>query len=225
MTCPLCRENDARSYFQDRRRDYYQCRVCGLVFVPSWQFLSANEEKKRYDLHRNSPEDPGYRRFVSRMFIPLQQRLAPASNGLDFGSGPEPALSKMFEETGHFMTRFDRFYEYVPAALERQYDFITATEVVEHLHDPHRELDRLWSCLKPDGWLGIMTAPVAAQEAFSQWHYKNDPTHVCFFSQRTFAWLAFQWNAAVTFLARDVLLFHKRSADPGQRVVVNEDSE
>jgi len=121
-----------RSYCRDRRRDYYRCPVCCLVFVPPWQFLSAEEEKKRYDLHRNSPEDPGYRRFLSRMFIPLQQWLATGSDGLDFGSGPEPMLSRMFEEAGHSMTLFDHFYEHAPAALERPYDFITATEVVEH---------------------------------------------------------------------------------------------
>jgi len=112
MTCPLCRSDGARSYFQDSRRDYYRCQVCGLVFVPPWQFLPAEEEKKRYDLHRNSPGDPGYRRFLSRLFIPLQRLLIPESEGLDFGSGPEPALSRMFEEAGHSMVIFDHFYEH-----------------------------------------------------------------------------------------------------------------
>jgi len=215
MICPLCRSDEVRSYCRDRRRDYYRCPVCCLVFVPPWQFLSAEEEKKRYDLHRNSPEDPGYRRFLSRMFIPLQQWLATGSDGLDFGSGPEPMLSRMFEEEGHSMTLFDHFYEHAPAALERPYDFITATEVVEHLHHPNRELERLWACLKEGGWLGIMTSHAVPQEAFPRWHYKNDPTHVCFFSPQTFAWLALQWNAELTFADRDVVFFRKRSSLPG----------
>lgn len=209
--CPLCRSNDVRNHSRDRRRDYYRCQVCRLVFVPPRQFLSAEEEKKRYDLHRNSPDDPGYRRFLSRMFIPLQQWLAPGSHGLDFGSGPEPTLSRMFEEAGHTMTLFDHFYEHAPAALEQQYDFITATEVVEHLHDPRKELDRLWACLKEGGWLGIMTGHIVEDEAFSQWHYKNDPTHVCFFSRQTSAWLALQWNAEMTFADGDVVFYRKRT--------------
>ncbi len=225
MTCPLCRRDDARNFFQDRRRDYYRCQVCSLVFVPPWQFLSAEEEKKRYDLHRNSPEDPDYRRFLSRMFIPLQRWLAPGSDGLDFGSGPEPTLSLMFEEAGHSMTLFDHFYEHVPAALERHYDFITATEVVEHLRDPKKELERLWACLKQGGRLGIMTTHAVEQEAFSQWHYKNDPTHVCFFSRQTFAWMALQWNAEATFADGDVVFFRKQSVLPGQHgVAVREGS-
>lgn len=218
MTCSLCRTDDVRSYFRDSRRDYYRCGVCGLVFVPPRQFLRVEEEKKRYDLHRNSPEDPDYRRFLSRLFTPLRQRLAPGSGGLDFGSGPGPTLSRMFEEAGHTMTLFDHFYEHVPAALEQRYDFITATEVVEHLHDPNRELDRLWACLKEGGWLGIMTAQAVSREAFPQWHYKNDPTHVCFFSPSTFSWLALRWNAEVTFADGDVVLFRKRVNLTGRNI-------
>lgn len=208
-SCPLCRTEKAREYSQDKHRQYYQCRVCGLVFVPSGQFLSDEDEKKRYDLHQNSPQDLNYRRFLGRLFIPLQKRLVPRSHGLDFGSGPGPTLSRMFEEAGHHMALFDRFYEPVPTALERQYDFITATEVVEHLHDPHQELDRLWACLKPGGWLGIMTNCAVEREGFLHWYYKNDPTHVTFFSPATFSWLALQWRAKVIFEDSAVVLFHK----------------
>ena len=215
--CPLCACEGASTYFRDERRDYYRCPVCGLVFVPPLQFLPAEEEKKRYDLHRNSSDDPGYRCFLSRLFIPLERRLAPASSGLDFGSGPGPTLSRMFEEAGHTMSIFDHFYEPVPAVLEQRYDFITATEVVEHLHDPRKELARLWNCLNEGGWLGIMTSHAVPQEAFPQWHYKNDPTHVCFYSPHTFSWLARQWDAELTFSEGDVVIFRKRSAAPGRR--------
>jgi hypothetical protein len=212
VPCPLCATEDAAGYFRDRRRDYHRCGVCGLIFVPSRQFLRVDEEKKRYDLHRNAPGDPGYRRFLSRLFLPLQQRLAPGSSGLDFGSGPSPTLARMFEEAGHTMTIFDHFYEHVPAVLERRYDFITATEVVEHLHRPRKELERLWACLNEGGWLGIMTAHAVSRDAFPRWYYKNDLTHVCFFSPRTFSWLALQWNAEMTIAAGDVVLFRKRSS-------------
>jgi hypothetical protein len=207
--CPLCQTEKAREYSQDKHRQYYQCQVCSLVFVPSWQFLSAADEKKRYDLHQNSPHDLNYRRFLSRLFEPLQKKLMPASNGLDFGSGPEPTLSRMFEEVGHTMTLFDHFYEPIPAVLTQQYDFITATEVVEHLHDPKKELERLWTCLTPGGWLGIMTNCAVDRETFSRWYYKNDLTHVCFFSQATFSWLALRWQAEVVFVGSDVVLIHK----------------
>ncbi len=208
-SCPLCRTADAGLIHQDRRRDYYRCRVCRLVFVPPIQFLSAEGEKAEYDLHRNSPDDPGYRRFLSRLFVPMQERLAPRSQGLDFGSGPGPTLSLMFAEQGHSMAIYDHYYARDASVLERQYDFITATEVVEHLHDPKQELDRLWACLKPGGWLGIMTKLARDRKAFAQWHYKNDPTHVCFFARATFEWIAEQWQASLTFVAKDVIFLYK----------------
>jgi len=211
ITCPLCKADDVRAFSQDKRRNYYQCGVCSLVFVLPWQFLSEEDEKKRYDLHQNSPEDLGYRCFLSRMLISLQHNLAPGSHGLDFGSGPEPTLSLLFEEAGHSMTLYDIYYQNEPAVFERVYDFITATEVVEHLREPKKDLDRVWNCLKQGGRLGIMTRMAVDQEAFSQWHYKNDLTHICFYAPATFAWLARAWNADVTFPESDIAIFHKRN--------------
>ena len=42
-----------------------------------------------------------YRKFLSRMFKPMMERIEPDSYGLDFGSGPGPTLNLMFEEEGH----------------------------------------------------------------------------------------------------------------------------
>ncbi|MCP4716771.1 MAG: class I SAM-dependent methyltransferase [Deltaproteobacteria bacterium] len=209
-SCPLCFSQDHDAFFSNRDRDYLRCPLCHLVFVPPEQFLSAEEEKDRYDSHRNSSDDPRYRLFLSRLFTPMQDRLDPGSCGLDFGSGPGPTLSVMFEEVGHTMSLYDPFYAPDQSALENKYDFITATEVVEHLHQPEREFSRLWGCLKPGGFLGIMTKLVIDRDAFSCWHYIRDPTHVCFFSQETFTWLAQQWQAELTFSGNDAIIMHKK---------------
>lgn len=182
------------------------------MFVPPSQFLSAEDEKKRYDLHQNSPEDAGYCAFLKRLIIPLQNCLPPKGMGLDFGSGPTPTISLMFEQAGHTMTLFDYFYHPDSGALKKQYDFITATEVLEHLHDPGKELERLWTCLKLGGHLGIMTQYAGSRDAFSTWHYKNDMTHVCFFSRSTFTWLARKWDAEMTFPDEGVIIFRKTEA-------------
>jgi len=89
-------------------------------------------------------------------------------------------------------------------------NFITTSETVEHLHDPKNELDQLWRCLKPGGRLGVMTKLALDQEAFARWHYKNEMTHVCFFSRESFQWLAGRWQAEVAFADKDVTIFHKR---------------
>ena len=209
--CPLCRVETHDEYYQDQRRNYFSCRICHLVFVPSTHYLSEADEKAAYDHHENSPTDPDYRRFLTRLWAPLQERLPSNSHGLDFGSGPGPTLSVMFEEIGHAVTLYDHFYAHNPTALLQPYDFITATEVVEHLHDPATILWQLWTLLKPGGYLGLMTKLVKDQKAFATWHYKNDLTHVCFFSKSTFVWLADQWQAQLEFFHNDVILFSKKT--------------
>lgn len=188
-----------------------RCEICSLVFVPEGFHLDREAEKAVYDQHENSPDDPRYREFLSRLFDPLVERLTPGSNGLDFGAGPGPTLSVMLDEAGFAMSIYDPFYAPNEKVFDSTYKFITATEVVEHLHHPGRELDRLWNLLKPGGWLGIMTKRVRDQKAFSTWHYKNDPTHVCFYALETFEWLARLWNAELLVAGDDVVLLQKSS--------------
>lgn len=209
-SCPLCAAGGQALFFSDRRRDYWQCPRCELVHVPKAQRLDRDGELAEYLKHQNSPEDAGYRRFLSRLFLPLNQRLPAHSQGLDFGCGPGPTLSLMFEEQGHSVALYDPFFADRPELLEREYDFVTATEVLEHLHEPGRELTRLWRCLRPGGYLGVMTKRVLSREAFANWHYKNDPTHVCFFSESSFSYLAETLNAELEFPAADVALLRNR---------------
>lgn len=207
--CPLCASAEVRPFWRDERREYLRCGVCSLVFVPPRFFLTPEAERQRYDLHRNASGDTGYRSYLSRLFAPMNRVLAPESSGLDFGSGPEPVLSRMFEEAGHRMTRYDRCYAADPAALGRKYDFIVACEVVEHLRDPAGELDRLWSCLRPGGRLGIMTQLLLVPDAFPAWHYKNDLTHIRFYAPATIVLLARRWGAEPAFPDRDVAMMRK----------------
>ncbi|MEH6491018.1 MAG: class I SAM-dependent methyltransferase [Halopseudomonas sp.] len=180
-----------------------------MVHVPGAWHLSPAAERAEYDRHENDPQDEGYRRFLSRLATPLLQQLPAASRGLDFGCGPGPALAAMLREAGHTVALHDIHYQPNPAALNDRWDFITATEVVEHLAQPLLVLDQLWACLQPGGWLGLMTKRVRDQDAFKRWHYINDPTHICFFSERSFAWLATRWNAELQLIGSDVVLLRK----------------
>ncbi len=213
--CPLCGGKRTDVYLTDKARQYDICRDCALVFVPARFHPGAAAEKARYDSHNNHPDDPGYRKFLNRLFAPLCERLPEAACGLDFGCGPGPALAAMFREKGFSIDLHDKFYAANPAVFSRTYDFITATEVLEHLQQPGLELARLFEMLKDGGMLGVMTKLAKDRRAFENWHYKRDPTHICFFSVPTFEWLADAWQARIEFVAKDAVLIHKRAAAAG----------
>ena len=210
MRCPLCRSDDCRPFFRDRRRDYLRCGQCRLVFVPPDQYLDRQAEQAEYDLHENAVDDPGYRRFLGRVFDPLRARVPAPATGLDFGCGPGPALAAMFEEADYDMALFDVFYAPDRAVLTPgSYDFVTATEVFEHLHHPGQEIEGLLRLLRPGGWLGVMTKRVIDRQAFAGWHYKNDLTHVCFFSEATFQRIAERFGLHLEIVGKDVVLLQK----------------
>lgn len=215
--CPLCSNPDILPYHRDAYRQYLHCPVCDLVFVHRDHYLSREEELQRYDHHQNELHDPGYRKFLSQMGIPMLKRISPTSTGLDFGSGPGPLLAQMFVEAGHDMALFDTFYAPDETVFSGSYDFITTTEVAEHLHRPLEEFDRLWACLKPGGYLGVMTSQRTPDLDFPAWHYIKDETHVIFFSPRTMTWLAKRWGAMLEFISSSVVIFQKQPENtPGQ---------
>ena len=207
--CSLCSSVNVSPFFEDKKRAYLRCENCKLVFVPSDYWLNEHEERAIYNLHKNTATDQGYRKFLSRLSDPLLTRLSPKCTGLDFGCGPGPTLSVILEEAGHRVDLYDFFYFNAPDLLRKKFDFITATEVVEHLNSPDREFRKLFSMLNPGGLLAIMTKLVIDLDAFSQWHYIRDLTHVCFYDQRTFEYLAQRFEAKLYLIEKDVIFLKK----------------
>ncbi|QUJ67585.1 class I SAM-dependent methyltransferase [Photobacterium sp. GJ3] len=208
--CTLCNNTAVVPYHQDRRRPYLQCQNCCLIFADPASHLTPEEEKAIYDQHENHVDDEGYRGFLQRLASPLAAKLPQEPlDGLDFGCGPGPALAAIFREQGHRMAVYDPYYAPDNQVLERQYDFVTCTEAIEHFYTPGREWQQLLSLVKPGGWLGLMTKLATDVAAFSRWHYKNDPTHVSFFSRETFQFLAQRDGLTVEFVGNDVIMLRK----------------
>lgn len=208
--CPLCHSERSSLYSKHKTGEYRLCDICSLVYVLPSSYLNEEEEKARYDLHTNSPDDINYKRFLSRVLNPVKERIKEGSSGLDFGSGPGPTLSKMFEESGYKMSIYDHYYAKNEEVLSRKYDFITSTEVVEHLYDPKTVLDNLMMMLEKDGLLALLTQTYPLQEEFDMWYYKNDPTHVCFFSLATMHWLALKHSCDLEIIGKDIFIFRTK---------------
>lgn len=188
--CPLCLANRTTLKATVQGRDYFSCGVCSLVFMDPAQRLDAEAERQHYNTHENDPADPRYRAFLQPLATAVLDNIKAGDCGLDYGSGPGPALSVMFGEQGFSVNNYDPFFAPDTALLEQHYDFITCTETVEHFHSPATEFACLDSLLRPGGWLGIMTQWYTADTELADWHYLRDPTHVCFYHVDTLQWLA-----------------------------------
>ena len=208
LHCTLC-GNLAQPFAQLDVRDFFRCGTCQLIFADPATLPDPETEKAHYDHHDNTPGDAGYRRFLSQLADPLCERLKPGDCGLDFGCGPGPALAQMLNERGFACRTYDPIYDPDPAPLDQQYDFVTCTEVVEHLHRPEREWQQFALLVKPGGWLGIMTHWLVDDNAFAHWYYHRDPTHVCFWQPDPFAWLARKQGWHITLVDNPVVLMQK----------------
>ena len=138
------------------------------------------------------------------------------------GCGPSPALAAMLRVRGYEVRLYDPAYTADDAALEQRYDFVTATEVVEHVHYAAALWPRLLSLLGPGAPLVVMTKRVRDEASFAGWHYIRDPTHVRFYALQTFEWIAARYGAALSVEgAWDVKEFSKeRISAPSSTPVV-----
>lgn len=208
-TCPLCQSEGASEFYRARTRPYFRCPTCTLVFVPALFHLTAREEKQRYELHQNNPEDDAYRAFLMKLGNPLMKHLEPGAHGLDYGSGPGPTLSLILIENGFPTTIYDPYFADDPAVLDKSYNFLTCTETVEHFRNPARHWQRMVDLVKPDGWMGIMTSLMVDDTDFTSWHYARDDTHIAFYSHSTVEWIADRYSLKMEIIGDSVILMKK----------------
>jgi SAM-dependent methyltransferase len=206
--CPLCQAPSAPFQTVDALH-YRRCPDCGLVFLEPAQRPGLAAERARYDLHKNDPGDPRYRRFLAPLFEAIRARLPAGARGLDYGCGPGSGLAAMLREAGFSVNLYDPYYAPDASVLDGRYDFIACSEVAEHFHDPRSEFRKLDGLLKPGGWLGLMTGVLRENVDFANWHYRRDPTHVCFYRPETLRWIARALGWRLDSLDGNVVLFRK----------------
>jgi SAM-dependent methyltransferase len=211
--CPVCRGHATEVFARIAARVYRRCATCSARYLEPAHRPTPEAERAEYLLHRNDPADAGYRKFLARLADPLLARLPDRAEGLDYGCGPGPALAAMLAEAGHRVALYDPVFAPDPAPLARTHDFVTCTEVAEHFHDPAAEFTRLRGLLRPGGWLAVMTCFQTDDARFAGWQYRADPTHVVFYREATFRYLAAAWGMHIEVPRKDVVLLRQ----PGGR--------
>ena len=189
-------------------RRYRACATCDLYFLNPECRLDADAERRRYDLHDGDLADAGYAGFVRPLIEAIGATVPRDARGLDFGAGRTPVLAHLLRTRGYDVAVHDAFYWPATEVFEQKFDFVVACEVIEHLYDPARELSRLRGVLNPGGTLFVMTDPRRDEVDFDLWYYRRDPTHVAFYSARTFRFIAPAFGFKNVDVAHRVVTFH-----------------
>lgn len=210
-SCPLCFSASIKEFSEINNKFYYRCNKCRLIFLDKKFFLSEDEEKLRYQSHNNDLNDERYILHLSKLTNRLIPYLNPGDTGLDYGSGTGKPISFILGKAGYNVSDYDPFFYNDKELLEREYNFITCTETAEHFHHPRKEFDQFSSILKSGGILAIMTNFYSDEISFDEWWYHRDPTHVSFYSVKTFEWLSenFNWNILSVDLIDNVIILQK----------------
>lgn len=185
--CKICGA-DTKNVQNKKGKMFHFCPYCNFVSKDEKDFPKEIEKKQRYEEHNNSFEDPRYVAYFEKFIkAALSGFVEPGSRGLDFGSGPEPVLAEILKTGyGFDMDIYDKFYSPEKPYGQKTYDFITATEVVEHLEEPMKVFRLFNRLLKPGGMLAVMTLMHHNdRERFFKWHYIRDITHISFYCVET----------------------------------------
>lgn len=190
--CRIC-GSDTLAIHHPRIGLFHYCTNCEFISKSEGDIISHADELKIYSTHQNSIDDP---RYVDYFYKFLDEAVFPfvkgEIHGLDFGSGPSPVLSQLLIRDHNFkMDIYDYYYASDKVYLNKQYDLILSTEVVEHLSDPIAYFQLFVDLLKPGGVLAIMTLFHNNDEAyFLDWHYIRDLSHVSFYTLKTMETIA-----------------------------------
>lgn len=205
MNCTLC-GNQTQLFKTINEMKYLKCKQCKAIMLDKVSYLSKEAEKERYEEHNNDVEDLGYQKFVSPIVSAVLKDYTKDHKGLDFGAGTGPVITKLLRDQGYNIKTYDPFFANKPERLEEKYDYIVCCEVIEHFYNPAKEFKLLRSLLKLGGTLYLKTNIYHKDIVFESWYYKDDATHVFFYSKESLEWIRESYNFSTLEMSKDMII-------------------
>ena len=206
--CPLC-DSNAILFWEGNKKRFFKCSHCEAVHRDFDQFPSNLEETERYLKHEYNELDKGYYQFIRPL---VEQILTKAFKGeelLDYGCGHQPVLAEYLSGQGYSCSHFDPLFYPDRSLLKKSFDHLICCEVMEHFHHPRQSFEEMYGLIKPGGYLFCMTDLYETADEFGNWYYKNDQTHVFFYSLKSLKVIADMIGFKTVERDERVILFHK----------------
>lgn len=201
MNCPLCNKT-ANFFLTGENRQYQLCDHCGLIFVPNKFHLNQKSEVERYREHENSLNNKGYVAMFMNKISLIKDHCPKIKTALDFGCGYEPVLKTLLEKEKIETEIYDpNFFPNFPT--NKTFDLVISTETFEHFRNPMDDIKKAVNSVSPSGFLAVMTRfyPLEqnkpSKKSFSAWYYQRDPTHIAFYTSKTFEWLTKKFGLSI----------------------------
>lgn len=172
--------------------EYNYCDNCEFISKDEKYVITSAEELRIYNNHNNSIEDLKYVEYFNKFIITSILPYITKGKVLDFGSGPVPVFSILLERDYKFKVDiYDYFYQPDKVYVDKKYDLITSTEVIEHLKNPIEYFSLFKNLLVENGYLSIMTLFHPNNDfEFLNWHYMRDMSHISFYTPKTMRFIA-----------------------------------
>ena len=184
MICSLCSGNTS-AFLIYREQTYFRCKKCESILLNPDNLPKPEFEKFRYDMHSDDIESEGYQNFVAPLVNEVTENFLKNDSGLDYGCGKTAIVQILLQRKGFQIKGFDPIYKNETSLLNKKYNYITCCEVAEHFHYPALEFKKLSNLLLPKGKLILKTHLYNDTLNFEKWWYKNDPTHVFFYTEKS----------------------------------------
>lgn len=211
MHCLLCSSPAAALWARDfDDKHYLKCGICDLVWMEESRRPDSSQERARYLEHHNFVDDPGYLSYLNKLALPVLGLVDKKARGLDYGAGPVEGMRAVLEPRGYQVSSYDPIFFPNQELLKNHYDFVLCAEAAEHFFSPREEFEKLNKLLVPGGILGVTSQLVVLDiPRFLKWNYRNDPTHVVFYSEKSVRWIAQHFGWELLKLESPLWIFRK----------------